>query len=360
MTTKKLLLKKQKILIIEDEDEDEENDITSRPRVIKNIDKSIPWIEKYRPKNIRDVLIDKNTMAKVKRIMIDKDMPNIIIVGVPGVGKTTTIQCIVRCLLGKHRDEGVLERNASDARGIKSVNESIINFCKKKLDIKQLPNRKYATHKIIVLDEADNMTKKAQQLINNLMGKFYSSTRFAFTCNNTSKIIEAIQSRCIIFRYRRLTNEQITKRLLEICTIENVPYTDKGLKALVSTANGDMRHAINNLQLTYYGYKKITVKNVYTLCDKPHPHDIKKIFMACIKKDFINALSYLNVLFDKGYSNYDISLNMKNTIKTLKINETPKLLCIDIINQTLLSISKGIDSKLQLTGCIAELCMAIP
>ena len=109
-------------------------------------------------------------------------MPNIIITGIPGIGKTTTILCIAKNLIRKYFEEGVLELNASDVRGVKTVQETIEYFCKKKLQI----DENFANHKIVLLDEADNMTKKAQQSINNLMEQYQDTTRFAFTCNNSS------------------------------------------------------------------------------------------------------------------------------------------------------------------------------
>ena len=203
------------------------------------------------------------------------------------------------------------------------------------------------------------MTKKAQQLVNTLMEKYHDTTRFAFTCNNSSDIIEAIQSRCIIFRYRRLSNEQVANRLKFICKEENVKFNDSGIEAIVLTAQGDMRQAINNLHITYNGYKIINAKNVYKLCDKPHPMVIEKIFLSCYKKDLKSALIHLNHLRDKGYSSSDISVSMINTLKTLQlkeIDENTKIKYIKDICETCLIISKGVDTPLQLTGCIAALC----
>src|SRR5690606_27236505 len=106
----------------------------------------------------------------------------------------------------------VLELNASDERGIKAQS-SIVDFCKKKLTMNEENGRIYPEHKLVLLDEADNMTKKAQQQINKLMESYGHTTRFAFTCNNSEDIIEAIQSRCIMFRYYKLTGQQIQDRL---------------------------------------------------------------------------------------------------------------------------------------------------
>jgi len=317
----------------------------------------IPWTEKYRPKIIDDLVVDSETYNKINKIIEIKEMPNIIITGVPGIGKTTTILCIARKLLGPYYKEGVLEINASDDRGIKG-SDSITNFCKKKFNTDK--KNKYTKHKIVLLDEADNMTKKLQQLVKNLMENYHHTTRFAFTCNNSSDIIEAIQSRCIIFRYRRLTIEQMLERLTYICRTENVNYTKKGLMAVIMTSQGDLRKAINNLQLTYNGYGKILQSNVYKLCDQPHPLILKKIFIACRDKDIKTALTNLNKLKNEGYSSLDIAMSMNDTLKYIDnkdLKESVKIKIMSEINQTCLIISKGINTPLQLSGCIAYLCL---
>ena len=319
----------------------------------------MPWIEKYRPKNINDLVVDNNTFNKINKFIEEKDMPNIIITGIPGIGKTTTILCIAKNLFGKYFNQGVLELNASDDRGIKAVQDSIIYFCKKKLDLESDNGFRYSKHKIVLLDEADNMTKKAQQLVNNLMEKYHNTTRFAFTCNNSSDIIEAIQSRCIIFRYKRLSNEQIFNRLKIVCEKEKINYTKDGLDAIVTTAQGDMRQGINNLQLTYNGYKDVLPDNVYKLCDKPHPLIIKNIFFACYKKNLVHALKFLDELRKNGFSSSDISISMIDTIKTTRldeIDEETKIKFLAEISKTCLIISSGVDSALQLSGCIAKMC----
>lgn len=314
------------------------------------------WIEKHRPKTIADLVLDPTTLNKIEAILEEKNMPNIIITGVPGIGKTTTILCIAKNLFGKYLDDAVLELNASDDRGVKIVQGSIEYFCKKRLIFDD--ETKYANHKIVILDEADNMTKKAQQSINNLMENYHKTTRFAFTCNNSSDIIEAIQSRCIIFRYCRLTNQQITDRLKYICKLENVQYNNPGIESIVLTAQGDLRHAINNLQLTYNGYKIITAENVYKLCDKPHPLIIQNIFLACLDKNISTALKYLYELYEKGYSSSDISISMFNTLKNTNINipEPIKIKYMNEISKTRIIISRGLNTQLQLTGSLATLC----
>jgi replication factor C subunit 2/4 len=319
----------------------------------------IPWVEKYRPMTLDDLILDEHTMNKINKIVEDKNMPNIIITGIPGIGKTTTILCIAKLLLGKYFKDGVLELNASDDRGIKSVQDSIIYFCKKQLTIPE-SEIKYANHKIVLLDEADNMTTKAQQLINNLMGEYHKTTRFAFTCNNSSDIIEAIQSRCLIFRYKRLSEKQVIKRLETVCDMENITYDKEGLHTIMMISQGDMRQALNCLQTTYNGYTIISSENVYKICDKPHPLIINNMLIECHKKNIRDALIQLNKLRDKGYCSSDIIMGMFQTLKSSRVeglDEDTKIKFMAEISRSYLVISKGVDSNLQLTGCLCKLVL---
>ena len=250
-----------------------------------------------------------------------------------------------------------MQLNSSNDRCIKAVQDSIIHFCKKKIVIKE---NEYTKHKLVLLDEADNMTPKAQQLINNLMEKYIHTTRFAFTCNNSSDIIESIQSRCIIFRYKRLQDYQITNKLQNICEIENIEYDMDGLETLTFISQGDLRQAINNLQLTFSSYNKVNKESIYNLCDEPQPYIIKNILISCKNNDIKESLTQLKNLFDKGYSSSDIAISILNVLKSVKIEEIDEQIKIKFmkeIAQTCIVISRGIDSYIQLTGCIAKMAL---
>lgn len=317
----------------------------------------IPWIEKYRPKKTNELILNEMLLKKINKIINDKDMPNIIITGIPGIGKTTTIKCIVSRLYGKYMKDAVLELNASDDRGIRAVQDTITNFCKKKLDINNDGENKYARHKIIVLDEADNMTQKAQISISNLMEKYHGTTRFAFTCNSSADIIESIQSRCNIIRYMRLTVDQIHSRLKYICDIENVKYDNNALKIIATISQGDIRSAINNLQLVYNCYGEIADNNIYTICDKPQPEIINKIFDACLDKNYKKAVSIFINLKNQGFMESDIILNMIYVIRNnmTSMDEKTKNIFLEHICYSAYIISKGFDCPLQLTSCIGNI-----
>jgi replication factor C subunit 2/4 len=238
-------------------------------------------------------------------------MPNIILSGAPGIGKTTSILCLARELLGDAYKDAVLELNASDDRGIDVVRNRIKMFAQKKVTLP--PDRQ----KIIILDEADSMTSGAQQALRRTMELYSRTTRFALACNMSNKIIEPIQSRCAILRYEKLNDHQVTKRLLEICEAEQVPFSPDGLEALVFSADGDMRQAVNNLQSTFYGFGYVNAENVFKVCDQPHPAMVRRMLQACRQGDADVALRGLEELWQQGYSAVDIITTVFRVTKQL-------------------------------------------
>lgn len=313
----------------------------------------LPWIEKYRPTELENVILDTNILNKIKKIIEDKDMPNIIVTGVPGIGKTTTIKCIANGLYKNRINDAVLELNASDERGIETV-DKLTNFCRKTFDLKG--DKTIAKHKMIILDEADNITEKAQHSINKKMEEYYSTTRFAFTCNESSDILEAIQSRCIILRYVRLPLNKVVEKLENICKIEKINYKLDALNEIAVISQGDLRNAINNLQAVYNGTNVITVKNVYIVCDKPQITLLQQIMAHCKEENTIEAFKLMKELKTNGYSSSDIVLGFINVLKLdCDMSEFDKNYILKHVCNTAYIISKGVGSDLQLYGLLATI-----
>ena len=310
---------------------------------------NLPFSDKYRPRKLNELVIDKIIENKIKYIIENKDIPNIIFTGKSGIGKTSSIHCIAQAIYPRNYHESILELNASDDRGIKSVHENIINFCKRKVEY--TPG--YAQHKLLILDEADNITPKAQRLINSIMEKF-PSTRFAFTCNNSSDIIESIQSRCIIIRFTNPPINDFLTRIRNICKLENIPeIDDTTLTYLFEICQKDLRQTINMLELTYQTYKLVTINNINSISDIPSQSILKKLLQNILDKNIKETCRIINKFQTDGYYALDVLLHLIQFIKNYEnINETTRINLINTLSIHSYIMSNSSTNYIQLTRSI--------
>ena len=334
-------------------------------------DPTLPWIEKYRPAKLVSIKIDNHIKTQVEKMIKSKDVPNIILEGPPGVGKTSTIKCIARDIYRRYYKDMVLEMNASDERGIK-IQDPIEAFRKAYVHIDEQDKDSIPCFKMVILDEADNMTDKAKHIISGFIKNCVSDLRFAFTCNSKDNIIPSIQSGCHIVKYPPLTDGIVRGKLFDICTAEGIitKTTDKkqltmieeGIRCISQITNGDLRFAINILQLTYNRFGLIGKNYVYNIQDKPHPEKSKDIMVCCMNGDLGDAIKKVSDLRLCGYSGTDIALGLRLALRLDICDDFPEHIKIAFwkcISYSSYNISKGLDSSLlQVTACVADMFLS--
>jgi replication factor C subunit 2/4 len=285
-----------------------------------------------------------------KYISESGNLPNLILAGPPGTGKTTSVLALAHELLGENFKKAVIELNASDERGINVVRDKIKRFAQQKIPLPE------GRHKIIILDEADSMTSSAQGSMRVTISDYSNTTRFVLACNDSSKIIEAIQSRCTVLRFGKLSSDDIKERIKFVLKNENATYDEKGLQAIIDTCNGDMRYALNNSQSCIVGFGEINEENVYKIVELPRPKEIEKIYNFCLNKMFVDAINKFSELFNDGYSCLEIISVFNRLIQENdKIDDKVRIILLKKISEYKMNLIDGLDSDLQMSGFISEI-----
>lgn len=273
--------------------------------------------------------------------------------GPSGVGKTAAAIALTRDMFGEGWRNNFTELNASDERGIDVVRNQIKNFAR------TAPLGKL-TFKIIFLDESDALTPDAQSALRRTMERFTTTCRFILSCNYSSKIIEPIQSRCAVYRFRPISDKDVEKRIKHIVKEEKLKLADDGLEAIKYVARGDLRRAINTLQSAAVLGKKIDAETIYQTVAMARPEEVNELIELALKGDFMKARDKLDVLLiDQGLSGEDVIDQIHGAIANLGgISEKLRVELLDKIGEADFRLTEGANERIQLEALIAHFTLA--
>ncbi len=309
------------------------------------------WTEKYRPRTLNEVAgqdaIIRNLSSYVKR----RNLPHLIFSGPAGVGKTAAAVALARELFGETWSENFTELNASDERGIEVVRNNIKNFAR------TMPIGD-ATFKIIFLDEADALTDAAQSALRRTMERYSGTCRFILSCNYSSKIIEPIQSRCSVYRFKALSYDSIAARIRYIATQEGLTLSDEVIRAINYVAMGDMRRAVNALQSAAVLNNELKPEMIYEITAMARPEEIRALITQALAGQFFEALEALDSLMDKGISGDEILAQMHRLVIGMEIPARKKVELMDRIGEADYRITEGAHERIQLDALLASICLA--
>ena len=312
-----------------------------------------PWVEKYRPRSLDDIVNQTGIIKRLKQFIKDESMPHLIFAGPAGTGKTTSALALVRELYGRKMavNTTYLELNASDARGIDVIRSYIKDFAKARPPV-DIP------FKILILDEADNMTAPAQQALRRTMENYTKNCRMILICNYSNKIIPPIQSRCVVFRFSLLNNDDIKERIKFIAKEEKIKISANGLNALVDVSKGDCRRAINYLQSCSTISKSIDQETIFRVAGEVPPDRIQQILHTALEGQLNFSIKLLDdIIKDYGLSGINIIKNLHREIYDLPISENLKIELSKLLAESEYRLSQGGTEEIQLQALLANIVM---
>jgi len=310
------------------------------------------WTEKYRPKDFSEIKGQKEIVKRIKAFVEQQNIPHLLFAGPAGVGKTTLALIIAKKLFGDSWHQNYMDLNASDERGIDIIRNKVKDFARTKA-IGNVP------YKIIFLDECDALTREAQQALRRTMENYTQNCRFILSANYSSKIIDPIQSRCAMFRFKPLDKKEIFAIIEGIEKEEKIKVNEKAKDALFTISEGDARRINNVLQSCAAISKDINEEIVYSMASVAKPKEIDEVLKLALQNRFIDARSKLmDVMLNYGLSGIDIIKQIQQEILNLEIDNEKKMLLMEKCGEIEFRMTEGSDEFIQLETLLAAFVLA--
>ncbi len=309
-------------------------------------------MEKYRPQTLEDVVGQEEAVERLKAYVKQGSIPHLMFAGPPGTGKTTSAIAMAKDLWGDDWRGRFLELNASDERGIGIVRGKIKDFAR-------VGTTDREGFKIVFLDEADALTHDAQSALRRTMERYTQTTRFVLSCNYSSKIIDPIQSRCAVFRFRPLGTDQIKGYIRKIAQKEGVNVTADGVDALIFVAKGDLRKTVNTLQVAAALGGTVDEEAIYKTTSTARPDEVRKLIETALDGDFMSARNKLDdLLMEYGLSGEDVIRQIHRSIFDLTIPEIQRVKLIDRVGEIEFRLVEGSNERIQIEALLAHFVLA--
>ncbi|MEC7721058.1 MAG: replication factor C small subunit [Candidatus Thermoplasmatota archaeon] len=309
------------------------------------------WVERHRPQTVGDIKGQKAIVDRLKAYAKSRTFPHLLFAGPPGTGKTTAALALTKDVFGEGYRINLLEMNASDERKLESIRTKVKQFAR------TAPSPG-TTFKVIFLDEADALTPDAQGALRRIMEQNAETCRFILSCNYSSKIIEPIQSRCAVFRFRPLAEDQVLEMVTSVAANEGINLEEEAAVAIAHVSLGDLRKAITSLQVAASLDQNVTRDLVYETTATAPPEELHSYILACKEDGFQPARRRLKGLLDKfGLAGTDLVNQMHRELGTVTfLGEAEKLGVTEAMAECDFRMVEGGGESLQLDAMTARLC----
>ena len=309
------------------------------------------WTEKYRPSDFSEIKGQKEIVKRVKAFVEQQNLPHLLFAGPAGVGKTSLSLVIAKKLFKDLWRQNFLELNASDERGIDIIRNKVKDFARTRA-IGDVP------FKIIYLDECDALTREAQQALRRTMENYAQTCRFILSANYSSKIIEPIQSRCVVFRFKPLDKKDIITIIEKIAEQEKLKIDDKAKESLYEISEGDCRRLENILQSSAAITNTITEDTIHSIASMAKPKEIREVLELALKNKFIDARNkLLDVMLNYGLAGIDVIKQIQKEILELGIDNKSKMVLIEKCGEIEFRMTEGSDEFVQLEALLSQFAL---